>query len=94
MITLNDPLNERCDHCGARVNMNGCKVCGAPQCCPQCCRIGLLEATLFQFVVAFRNRDNAQSHYRYRERIEDAYGSAVAVLGGTEGVRAIEERVK
>lgn len=28
----------RCDHCGAWC-INSCMVCGAPQCCPQCCKI-------------------------------------------------------
>ena len=35
----------RCEHCGATI-INNCPVCGAPQCCPQCCRIDQLEAQL------------------------------------------------
>ena len=33
----------RCDHCGANI-IDNCPRCGAPQCCPQCCRIAALEA--------------------------------------------------
>jgi hypothetical protein len=28
----------RCDECGANL-VDNCPVCGAPICCPQCCRI-------------------------------------------------------
>lgn len=38
----------RCDHCGANINLNGCLVCGAPQCCPQCCRIDALQHVRFR----------------------------------------------
>lgn len=37
----------RCEHCGANT-IDNCLVCGAPQCCPQCCRIGKLEKELAQ----------------------------------------------
>jgi len=30
---------ERCEHCGATLNVSGCVLCGAPVCCPQCCRL-------------------------------------------------------
>jgi len=30
---------ERCEHCGATLNVSGCPRCGAPVCCPQCCQI-------------------------------------------------------
>jgi hypothetical protein len=30
---------ERCEHCGATLNVSGCQRCGAPVCCPQCCQI-------------------------------------------------------
>lgn len=33
----------RCDTCGAWC-IDNCQSCGAPQCCPQCCRISSLEA--------------------------------------------------
>ena len=29
----------RCEHCGATLTLDGCVLCGAPVCCPQCCRI-------------------------------------------------------
>lgn len=35
----------RCEHCGA-TTISGCSTCGAPQCCPQCCRITELEGEL------------------------------------------------
>lgn len=36
---------DRCDHCGARLVPN-CQRCGAPTCCPQCCKISELEEKL------------------------------------------------
>ena len=38
--------NNRCDYCGATINHAGCRACGAPQCCPQCCRINQLTMLL------------------------------------------------
>jgi hypothetical protein len=35
----------RCDACGAKI-IDKCVCCGAPQCCPQCCRIDELEREL------------------------------------------------
>lgn len=35
----------QCAHCGARL-IDGCLSCGAPICCPQCCQIDHLRATL------------------------------------------------
>jgi len=32
-----------CEQYGTKINMNGCLVCGAPQCCPQCCQIETLK---------------------------------------------------
>ena len=29
----------RCEDCGATLTLDGCVLCGAPVCCPQCCRI-------------------------------------------------------
>ena len=31
-------MGEGCEYCGSEVNMRGCLRCGAPQCCPTCCR--------------------------------------------------------
>lgn len=41
-------LAERCDHCGAKVYSGppDCPTCGAPICCPQCCRIDTLTRQL------------------------------------------------
>ena len=33
----------RCDTCGADI-IDNCPRCGAPQCCPQCCKIEALQA--------------------------------------------------
>lgn len=38
-------LRNRCDHCGAKT-VDNCYRCGAPQCCPQCCKITKLEGHL------------------------------------------------
>jgi len=35
----------RCDECGADI-IDNCQQCGAPQCCPQCCRIERLESAI------------------------------------------------
>ena len=35
----------RCEHCGAKT-IDNCLVCGAPQCCPACCRVSTLEGQL------------------------------------------------
>lgn len=43
---LRDALAHRCEHCGSKLNLNGCLVCGAPQCCPSCCRVTTLESKL------------------------------------------------
>lgn len=37
--------HRRCDTCGANT-IDGCTRCGAPQCCPQCCKIDEREATI------------------------------------------------
>ena len=29
----------RCEDCGATLTLDGCVLCGAPVCCPQCCQI-------------------------------------------------------
>ena len=42
---LQAQLSGKCDHCGADI-IDNCPRCGAPQCCPQCCRITELEAQL------------------------------------------------
>ena len=38
----------RCEHCGADVYSGppDCPRCGAPNCCPQCCKIDTLERQL------------------------------------------------
>ena len=43
LVKLASYKNNRCDDCGATINYGGCGVCGAPSCCPQCCRIDVLE---------------------------------------------------
>lgn len=40
---LSRAVRNRCEHCGARLNLDGCLICGAPNCCPQCCRIDMLK---------------------------------------------------
>ena len=35
--------DNRCDCCGARLNLNGCLICGAPVCCPPCCKYTTAE---------------------------------------------------
>ena len=35
-------LRNRCEHCGA-IGIEDCGRCGAPNCCPQCCKIDSLE---------------------------------------------------
>lgn len=42
---LEKAKRNRCDHCGAKVT-GPCPICGAPQCCPQCCRIDELGREL------------------------------------------------
>ncbi len=46
--TAERQLAERCDHCGAKVYSGppDCPTCGAPTCCPQCCRIDALTRQL------------------------------------------------
>ena len=39
-------MSDNCEHCGANLNVNGCLVCGAPVCCPQCCKIESLTSQL------------------------------------------------
>ena len=41
---LAEANKNRCDHCGAKINVDGCLPCGAPQCCPSCCRLSFLES--------------------------------------------------
>lgn len=35
-------MSDRCDNCGADI-IDKCPRCGAPQCCPQCCKIDELQ---------------------------------------------------
>lgn len=30
--------DEICEHCETLLNRSGCLVCGAPVCCPKCCK--------------------------------------------------------
>jgi len=42
---LKRETRNRCPHCGATL-IDNCPTCGAPQCCPQCCKIQSLTADL------------------------------------------------
>jgi uncharacterized coiled-coil DUF342 family protein len=35
-------LEDRCDVCGAKI-LGPCGICGAPQCCVQCCKIEMFK---------------------------------------------------
>ena len=48
---LERELADRCETCGAKLNVNGCIVCGAPVCCPSCCREATLEEELAEALV-------------------------------------------
>lgn len=41
-LTAELATQRRCEHCGA-TTIDNCVRCGAPQCCPQCCRIATME---------------------------------------------------
>jgi hypothetical protein len=38
-------LRNRCDECGSKL-IDDCAVCGAPVCCPSCCRVTTMEHTI------------------------------------------------
>lgn len=47
----------RCADCGATLTLDGCVLCGAPVCCPQCCQIQSLTERARK---AERERDEAR----------------------------------
>lgn len=44
----------RCETCGSYLILGGCSRCGAPICCPCCCKIDLLERHLSDAVAAIK----------------------------------------
>jgi len=71
---------ERCEHCGATLNVSGCQRCGAPVCCPQCCQIQSLTERVRK---AERERDDAlQVHVDRRYRCPDCNGQRVCPSNG------------
>ncbi len=55
----------RCEHCGASCRKD-CSVCGAPWCCPQCCKITTFEARVEELEVQIAE----QEQYRRRRELE------------------------
>jgi hypothetical protein len=71
---------ERCEHCGATLNVSGCQRCGAPVCCPQCCQIQSLTERVRKVE---RERDDAlQVHVDRRYRCPDCNGQRVCPSNG------------
>jgi len=59
---------DRCEHCGTKLNLDGCLLCGAPVCCPHCCQITSFEMEIEkleqqnkELVEALENYINAKS---------------------------------
>jgi hypothetical protein len=79
----------RCDECGANI-VDNCHRCGAPQCCPQCCKIEQLEADLTSYrdrlalCTGFRQADKdeiEQLQSRIKHHCEDL-AKAIPMLTG------------
>lgn len=49
-------LDEKCSDCGTNL-ITKCKICGAPNCCPECCKHTTKEAQ--EFFDAFLNIANS-----------------------------------
>lgn len=69
--------HRRCDTCGANT-IDGCVRCGAPQCCPQCCKIDDLERRLNSEDVAHTNTID------HRDTHEASINAICAALGMEE----------
>lgn len=69
--------HRRCDTCGANT-IDGCMRCGAPQCCPQCCKIDELERRLNSEDVAHTNTID------HRDTHEASINAICAALGMEE----------
>ena len=53
--------HNRCGECGALL-INNCPYCGAPQCCPSCCKITRLETEAIQLKTDVERMTNCAEH--------------------------------
>ncbi len=67
----------RCDVCGAKT-IDDCSTCGAPQCCPQCCKISELQQQLAEAKKAelgiFKAGEEYAAKIAERDRKEGNWG--------------------
>lgn len=91
--SLEDQLyNDRCEHCGAKIShySHGCPLCGAPQCCQQCCKIEHYKAELSrarealkpirEVYLAYLNDDRAIVNKGNQDFIQDFWQRLTVVL--------------
>jgi len=76
-VELRAVKHNRCDACGAKI-IDNCARCGAPQCCPQCCRIDWTEKVL---EAANRERD------ALRAELETTKAALVSARGEVGNLR-------
>ena len=77
----------RCEDCGATLTLDGCVLCGAPVCCPQCCRlqsladhIEKLQAAVKELEEALRAADGYENGIIREFEEEEALRDCVAEL--------------
>lgn len=65
----------RCEHCGARLNIATCPTCLAPTCCPQCCRISELGAEAAQWKERCGKAERRAAQLKHHEAAVNAANS-------------------
>lgn len=88
-------LRGRCDKCGANI-INDCSTCGAPQCCPQCCKIYEQQREIARLKDELRRGGHAEMVYlSTNERLMTDHDALAAKLAeaqkDTERLDAIIE---
>ena len=86
----------RCEDCGATLTLDGCVLCGAPVCCPQCCRIQSLvdhieklQAAVLEMAAHLRKIHDRAHSWNNIPACSDIEQMAAQALG-LRGVAALE----
>lgn len=87
-------MTEKCPECGANT-IGDCQVCGAPQCCPQCCRIAELKAERDKLTARLGSHPDAEKLIvQLRELVEQRTSDMHEFASRTKRLQAIVDKVR